>query len=446
MKNIRFIPIVIGMFLTAGIAALIITAGSVSGTHSPNPAQWAFNDVPEGHPYRYDVQFVFDNHFMFGYADGTFRPDIPITERQKQVLVERHQRQGGHRLWRLPDSDLTRGEAAHDLRRQWVLYGDEEPPPLWGQPNIYPPATSATTTTTTSATGSINEPATTTSTSIAPSTTTTTSEPEREPGIKYQAIFRGGNGQDGVPLDFYVLSETRYGLQNDVIFQIRNEVLINPWADNPPRWVEANNWTQFRPGYATYRIKHPFPFVRYRSYIRMRLAGTWEFIGETETFEGAVPPDNTRRKPTMKLRPAGSEVVANKVCEDTGTFNVSVTLNKPFHLPITADWIIYDRNPDFRPEGNVIPASGALRFEPGEMTKTITATIPDNDDEDYGPHPQAQEHRYRPQYETRAEWVLIVRHIYNADPYAIQGYYYTEDDEQWHYNRPLGRECQNQLR
>ncbi|OWY59980.1 hypothetical protein B7486_71660 [cyanobacterium TDX16] len=61
----------------------------VAGAPGPAGAPPYFTDVPNGHPFFADVQWMYQEGVTTGFDDGTFRPGDPVSRQAMAAFLER---------------------------------------------------------------------------------------------------------------------------------------------------------------------------------------------------------------------------------------------------------------------------------------------------------------------------------------------------------------------
>lgn len=74
---------------SAAVVAAFVAGSILSGAG----AVWAghqFSDVPSGHPFHGDIDWMVDHGITEGYEDGTFRPTAPVSRQAASAFLHRY--------------------------------------------------------------------------------------------------------------------------------------------------------------------------------------------------------------------------------------------------------------------------------------------------------------------------------------------------------------------
>lgn len=106
------------------VAAVVVVAVAAVGLPAVAGAG-GFSDVPEDHPYWEAVTAAVAEGWVLGFPDGSFRPDVVLTEKQRRVIAERAGDDGV--LLSATAAAVTRGEFVARITGKPPLV--IEPPP-----------------------------------------------------------------------------------------------------------------------------------------------------------------------------------------------------------------------------------------------------------------------------------------------------------------------------
>src|SRR5688500_17574634 len=76
------------MTRAVGIGAILVV-GIVVAMGGVAMANHVFSDVPDNHTHAPGIQFASEQGILLGRADGTFRPDDPVTRGQLATALQR---------------------------------------------------------------------------------------------------------------------------------------------------------------------------------------------------------------------------------------------------------------------------------------------------------------------------------------------------------------------
>ena len=74
------VPAAIGLAAATIVLSSTVSAVAVGGV---------FSDVPSDHPFRSEIDWLVDTGISTGYADGTFRPEAPVSRQAMAAFLQR---------------------------------------------------------------------------------------------------------------------------------------------------------------------------------------------------------------------------------------------------------------------------------------------------------------------------------------------------------------------
>lgn len=76
--------------MTRALAAIgLVATGAVVGGGVAVAAVGSFSDVPDTHPFFHEIEWMADAGISEGYADGTFKPNAPVTRQAMSAFMAR---------------------------------------------------------------------------------------------------------------------------------------------------------------------------------------------------------------------------------------------------------------------------------------------------------------------------------------------------------------------
>jgi hypothetical protein len=82
-NRLRLLVVVVVVAVAAAIGATLAT--------SARAGDGGFHDVPAGHPFFDEIAFTADSGIAEGFADGTYRPDQPVSRQAMAAFLQRSQ-------------------------------------------------------------------------------------------------------------------------------------------------------------------------------------------------------------------------------------------------------------------------------------------------------------------------------------------------------------------